>query len=83
MAPPKVKTPFRPVAIQRPKKGLQYCQTHQDSYTGLKGAGEDLHDLGWRFWEAGQQSTEMKEEEFGFVCKALHVFTLWKELSAK
>lgn len=42
VVPPKVRTLFRPIATQRPKKGLQYCQTHQNS--------EELLDWFERCW---------------------------------
>lgn len=49
---------FKSFAILMPRKGLQYCQTQQDYNVDLRGTMEDLHNLRWCSWEAGQRSTE-------------------------
>lgn len=63
MDPPKIRTPFKPITTWRPKKGLQCCWTWQDRYISLTGAGEELHNFGWCFWETGQCSTEAERED--------------------
>lgn len=43
MDPPKIRTPFKPIMIWRPKTGLQYCQTWQDGSISLADSGEDFY----------------------------------------
>lgn len=64
----------------RPKKGLQYCQTWQDCYVSLTGAGEDFYTT-FGGVSGRQDSAAPKQRgriwrNFDFSCKTLCFYTL-------